>query len=106
RYIPPAQKRHVITMSAKGMTNKEIAAAINIGESTVRRIKRLWHTTGYVVAQPATNGRPPALTSLELEASTGSLIERQPDIYLSELKKGLEEGRWIDVDETTISRSL
>ncbi|KAJ7888720.1 hypothetical protein B0H13DRAFT_1557399, partial [Mycena leptocephala] len=33
-------------------------------------------------------------------------IERQPDIYLSELKKGLEEGRWIDVDETTISRSL
>jgi hypothetical protein len=71
RYIPPAQKRHVITMSAKGMTNKEIAAAINIGESTVRRIKRLWHTTGYVVAQPATNGRPPALTSLDLEASTG-----------------------------------
>ncbi|KAJ7312717.1 hypothetical protein DFH08DRAFT_635032, partial [Mycena albidolilacea] len=33
-------------------------------------------------------------------------IERQPDIFLSELKIALEEGRGVDVGETTISRSL
>jgi transposase len=75
-------------MSTKGMKNKEIAAAINIGESTVRRIKRLWYTTGYVVAQPATNGRPPALTSLDLEASTGCAIGfGTPRLILSSISK-------------------
>ncbi|KAJ7342372.1 hypothetical protein DFH08DRAFT_704026 [Mycena albidolilacea] len=105
RYIHPAEKRLVITMSTKGMPNKAIAAATNIGESTIKRIKRLWYTAGHVVVRPATNGQPPILSSLHLEYLE-ALIERQPDIFLSELKIALEEGRGVDVDETTISRSL
>ncbi|KAJ6560057.1 Homeodomain-like protein, partial [Mycena capillaripes] len=105
RYIHPAQKRHVITMAEKGMKNDEIAAAINIGESTVRRIKRLWYTTGYVVAHPKKNGRPPILSTLDLEYLE-ALIERQPDIYLSELAVCLHEGRGVDVEAKTISRAL
>ncbi|KAK6983870.1 hypothetical protein R3P38DRAFT_3185056 [Favolaschia claudopus] len=72
RYIPPAHKRLMIPLAANGMSNKEIAAAINVGESTVRKVKRLWHTTGYVVARPETNGRPSILTSLDLEVVSHS----------------------------------
>ena len=35
-----------------------------------------------------------------------SLIERKPDIYLSELKEQLEAAYEVRVDETTISRTL
>jgi transposase len=69
-YIPPEQKRHVIKLAAKGWKPQQIADALDMGVSTVKRVQRLWNTTAFVVVQPATNGRPALLSSLDLEVGT------------------------------------
>jgi transposase len=68
----------------------------------VLRLKRL---TGCVIKKPLQNGRPRALNALDIAYLEG-LIERTPDLYLSELKAILEEMREVEVSQETIRRSL
>jgi hypothetical protein len=66
RYIPEEQKKLVLTMSLRGMNNKEIEIATGIKTRTIRRLISLWKSTGQVVKCPAERGRPQGLTSLEV----------------------------------------
>ena len=66
RYIPEEQKKLVLTMSLRGMKNREIEAATGIKTRTIRRLISLWKSTGQVVKHPLETGRPRELTSLEV----------------------------------------
>ena len=67
RYIPEEQKKLVITMCLSGMRTKEIENAIGIKSRTIRRLTRLWKSTGEVVKHPLEGGRPRILTSMVVQ---------------------------------------
>jgi hypothetical protein len=48
RYIPPEQKKHVIKLAAKGWKPPQIADTLDMGLSTIKRVIRLWNTTGFI----------------------------------------------------------
>ncbi|EJF60806.1 hypothetical protein DICSQDRAFT_32689, partial [Dichomitus squalens LYAD-421 SS1] len=104
RNISDEEKRMVVIM-AERLKPADIAEITRIRPSTVRKVLRLWRTTGEVSQRSHITGRPRALTGLEI-AYLESLIERKPDMYLSELKQQLEAAYEVRVDETTISRAL
>jgi len=104
RHIPTEQKWLFITMSAH-LKPKEIAAVTEYSVDAVRRTLRIWRKTGDVVCRPLQAGRPRVLSPLDI-AYLESLIERTPDIYGSELKSALSQSRGVEVDESTITRSL
>ncbi|KAI0365358.1 hypothetical protein BV20DRAFT_938165 [Pilatotrama ljubarskyi] len=102
RHIPDEQKELILTMLAH-LSPKKIADVTGISARTIRRVRQTYRETGQVSRKPLVNGRPRELTGVEyLE----SLIERQPDLMLSELRDQLEAAYGIEVDVTTISRSL
>ncbi len=65
-YIPEEQKKLILIMSLRGMSNQEIEIATGIKTWTIRRLIRLWKFTGQVVKHPLERGRPRALKSLEV----------------------------------------
>ena len=66
RFIPEEQKKLVLTMSLRGMANKDIASAMGIADRTIRRLLRQWNQTGEVVKHPIQTGRPRVMSSLEV----------------------------------------
>jgi hypothetical protein len=81
-YIPEEQKKLILTMSLRGMSNHGIEIATGIKTRTIRRLIKLWKLTGQVVKHPLEGGRPRALTSQVsvcfairvLRYQTGSLV--------------------------------
>ncbi|KAJ7916717.1 hypothetical protein B0H13DRAFT_1550097, partial [Mycena leptocephala] len=104
RYIHPERKKGFVVMTNHLSTNV-IAKSNGVSPRTVQRVKRIWKTTGQVVNKSLANGRPRVLSSGDVSYLEG-LIERTPDIYLSELQCYLETARDIHVSEDTMSRAL
>jgi transposase len=65
-YIHEAQKQLVLTMSLRGMKVKDIMEATGMSRMTIFRIKSNWENTGRVVRKSLDNGRPRALSTLEV----------------------------------------
>ncbi|KAF8203990.1 hypothetical protein BJ912DRAFT_941579 [Pholiota molesta] len=84
-------------MSLRGTATKEIATATGVSPRTISRILRLWKTTGQTAKHSLDKGRPRALTSLEVSYLVG-LVERRPDIYVSELQQALFVAYDVEVD--------
>ncbi|KAF8811482.1 hypothetical protein BYT27DRAFT_7023783, partial [Phlegmacium glaucopus] len=104
-YIPEAEKQLVLRMSHRGMTVKEIMNATGMGRMTIFRIKSNWKHTGRVIHTSLENGRPRILSSLEV-SYLESLVEQTPDIYGRELQYALFVAYNVDVDVSTIIRTL
>jgi transposase len=120
RYISPDTKKAVVVLSLT-LKPVEIARLVGIHANTVRNIIKLWTTTGQVTRMNAQRGRPRELDNLELAVSSffllshstsrspqyiEGLIERRPDIYLSEIQTDFETAFDIWVSERLISRAL
>jgi len=103
-YIPPEQKQLICHLSLSLKTH-EIAYHTGINVRTIRRVIGLWRKTGSVNRKPLQAGRPRALTGYHISYVEG-LIERQPDIYLSEIQDQLLEAFNITASLSTISLSL
>lgn len=122
RHIPSAIKEHLVTMSMY-LGSKNIEQATGISRRTVNRVLKLHRTTGSVVRAPLQAGRERVLNSLHVAVGTRyilsgqhllssrtqyleSLVERTPDIYISELQEQLEGAYGIRVSPPTITRTL
>ncbi|RXW12687.1 hypothetical protein EST38_g13170 [Candolleomyces aberdarensis] len=104
RHITKEVKQLVVVMSMY-LRSRQIAEITGISRRTVNRVLGLYRTTGSVVRVPLQPGRPRVLNSLHV-AYLESLIERTPDLYLSELQEQLEDAYGISVSEYTITTSL
>ncbi|KIJ92814.1 hypothetical protein K443DRAFT_67220, partial [Laccaria amethystina LaAM-08-1] len=105
RFISAEQKWLVLMMSLRGMMVRDIVSATRICKGTVCRVRSTWKDTGGVVRRSLENGRPRSLSSLE-ESYLESLVEKQPDIYARELQHTLFMAYDVEVDTTTITRTL
>lgn len=65
RYIHPAQKELLVTMSTH-MKTSEIEAVTGISQRTVQRVLRIWSNTGQVVCKPNDAGRPRKLDDIDV----------------------------------------
>ncbi|KAG1885934.1 uncharacterized protein F5891DRAFT_916124, partial [Suillus fuscotomentosus] len=73
-----------------------------ISERSLRYLRKVYRETGEVVRTPVCAGRPRILDSLDANAC----IERQPDIYLTEMQDQLRETCSVKVSIATISRTI
>lgn len=70
RYITPEEKEVVISICEQGGHSvPEIAAMVNMAESTVYRLLALYKRTGSVVRKPLVPGRPRMLRPSEVDVS-------------------------------------
>ncbi|KAJ7939022.1 hypothetical protein B0H13DRAFT_1446856, partial [Mycena leptocephala] len=104
RYIHPERKMAFAVMS-NHLGSGAIAQANGVSQRTVQRVTNLWKTKGLVYNKSLAVGRPRALSSSDVSYLEG-LIERTPDLLLSELQCYLETARDVHVCENTISRAL
>ncbi|KAF8954278.1 hypothetical protein BDZ97DRAFT_1677231 [Flammula alnicola] len=104
RHISADVKRQLVYMSAS-LKPCEIAHITGISKRAINRLLELHRRTGCVVKKPLQSGRPRMLNALDIAYLEG-LIERSPDLYLSELQAALLEARGVDASEETIRRSL
>ncbi|KAG8945188.1 hypothetical protein FRC04_001167 [Tulasnella sp. 424] len=84
---------------------RRISSNLNMGRSTVYGFLSRWRRSGLLVARPFNIGRPRELNALDCAFLEGC-IERQPDIYLSELQEKLEDARGVVTSVSTIHRTL
>ncbi|KAE9385187.1 hypothetical protein BT96DRAFT_758873, partial [Gymnopus androsaceus JB14] len=103
-YISP-EKKHLIATLSIGMNNLEITWRTNVSERTIRRLLANWRKTGNVTILSDKHGRPRTLSLLDMDYVEG-LLERTPDMYLSEIQKALGDARDVYVSLATISNSL
>ncbi|KAJ2913748.1 hypothetical protein MD484_g6667, partial [Candolleomyces efflorescens] len=104
RHIPESVKEQLVVMSA-WMKPSAVAKVTGISKVTVNRVLKLSRETGSVVRVPLQNGRPRTLNSLHV-AYLESLIERTPDLYLTELQEELEVSFDIRVSEWIVAETL
>ncbi|KAJ8461838.1 hypothetical protein ONZ45_g18152 [Pleurotus djamor] len=104
RFIHPEQKKLITTMSAT-MKATEIAKHTKIAPRTIYRVLKRWRTTGFVDTKDAVVGRPRELDGY-VSAYIEGLVDRQPDIFLSEIRHALSTALNVDVSRQSISRSL
>ncbi|KZT40204.1 hypothetical protein SISSUDRAFT_972953, partial [Sistotremastrum suecicum HHB10207 ss-3] len=105
RDIPIPQKELIVIMR-RTMTVKAIAAATEISERAITRVLKNFRDTGSVTGQRLCPiGRPRELSSWDVDYLE-SLIERKPDIFLSELQQSLRNACNVEVSAETIGRSL
>ncbi|KAJ7195146.1 hypothetical protein C8J57DRAFT_1034312, partial [Mycena rebaudengoi] len=104
RYIHPERKKAFAVMS-NHFSSKAIAKSNGVSVRTIQRVTKRWRTTGQVAKRSIAIGRPRILSSMDVSYLEG-LVERTPDIYLSELQSYLEAARDIHVSEDTIQRAL
>jgi len=127
RFIHKAVKEQVAVMGH--LKTSSIAWAMKISKQTVNHVLRLKEDTGSVVHTPLIAGRPRLLNGLDvavrafhLDLVSGiigsksnlkwclkfleSLIERTPDIFISELQFELQEARGIYVSSWTIREAM
>jgi len=76
-----------------------------ISERAIQRMLQTYRSLGDVARIPMAGGRPRILNGIDLDYLE-SHIERRPDIYLHELRWELISNRRVEVDISTISRSL
>jgi transposase len=121
RYIHPERKKAFAVMS-NHFSSKAIAKSNGVSVRTIQRVTKRWRTTGQVAKRSIAIGRPRILSSIDVSVSRPmaidlrnllifsqyleGLVERTPDIYLSELQSYLEAARDIHVSEDTIQRAL
>ncbi|KAJ6448761.1 hypothetical protein C8R45DRAFT_850143 [Mycena sanguinolenta] len=106
RYIHPQQKELLVTIKQTVPKNRDIANMTKISGRAVHRTLKNYYDYGDVVPPKiAQTGRPRALNGLDICYLEG-LVERRPDSTAAELRQGLREGMQIDVDESTITRTL
>ncbi|KAF8893554.1 hypothetical protein BD779DRAFT_1506912 [Infundibulicybe gibba] len=103
-YISPEKKWLIITLSTT-LNPHEIAHYTGVSTRTVHRVLALWRDTGSVTRTPLQNGRPRLLTTSQVDYIEG-LLERRPDMHLSEIQEDIAEVLDVHVSECTISRSL
>ncbi|KAG1843223.1 hypothetical protein C8R48DRAFT_550406, partial [Suillus tomentosus] len=85
RYISNERKQVALQMSLLNVKDPTIRRYTGISERSLRYLRKVYRETGEVVRTPVCAGRPRILDSLDanfLEAC----IERQPDIYLTEMQ--------------------
>ncbi|KAJ7048356.1 hypothetical protein C8F01DRAFT_944077, partial [Mycena amicta] len=105
-YIHPERKRLIPIIKQKVASNAEIAEMTGMGTRTIRRALHNHGLYGDVVAPPKGQvGRPRAATGLD-EFYLECLVHERPDAMLSELRDDLHTGMGIDLDESTIARTL
>jgi transposase len=103
RSIAPEVKQLILRMESQTeMSQREMRTLTGV---TQRRLKKLFDRTGEVARQAFPAGRPRLLTSIDAMFLEGC-IERQPDIYLSELRHALLTTRNVSVRKDVISRTL
>jgi transposase len=106
RSIAPEVKQLVLRMASQTeMSQREIRTLTGVSERAQRRLKKLFDRTGEVARRAFPAGRPRLLTSIDAMFLEGC-IERQPDIYLSELRHALLTTRNVSVRKDVISRTL
>jgi transposase len=89
RSIAPEVKELILRMASQTeMSQREIRTLTGVSERAQRHLKKLFDRTGEVARQAFPAGRPHLLTSIDAMFLEGC-IERQPDIYLSELRHAL-----------------
>ncbi|KAJ3510040.1 hypothetical protein NLJ89_g4895 [Agrocybe chaxingu] len=92
RYISKEEKKIALRMSVESHLNdEEIAEYTGIRPRTMRRLRQQYRETGEIERKPVVSGRPRLLNALDatfLEA----LVERQPDILVSEIMEYLRPG--------------
>ena len=121
RRLPVSRKEDIVLMSATH-SNTEIARALGTTPRSCQRVLKLWREERLVERPSRLGGRPRALNSFDLEVSRycydairsyvvflqylEARLERDPSMYLSELRAALLLGRGVDVCEKTIANSL
>ncbi|KAG1811051.1 hypothetical protein EV424DRAFT_1286367, partial [Suillus variegatus] len=104
RYISKERKQVALQMSLLNVKDPTIRRYTGISERSLRYLRKVYRETGEIVRTPVCVGRPRILDSLNanfLEA----WIERQPDIYLTEMQDQLRETCSVKVSIATISRT-
>jgi transposase len=81
-------RKRVIQKREEGKLIREIVAELNVKETFVYDMLRMYKTTGSVEAKPPTGGRKPTITK-ELLSQIEALIIETPDITLQEIKDEL-----------------
>ncbi|KAK7021409.1 hypothetical protein VNI00_017360 [Paramarasmius palmivorus] len=104
-YVHPEKKKTYVTQYYQGLKPRTICTTSGYSLRAFYRLQKLYETTGQVTKRPLVPGAPRVLTSLQLDYLEG-LIERTPDIYLSEMQDALWNVFEVDVDVKTISNSL
>ncbi|CAE6390309.1 unnamed protein product [Rhizoctonia solani] len=103
RYIPVDVKKMLLRLGAY-IPPPHLSLASGVSSRTLRRINRLWDTTGAVVRVNMNVGRPRKLRPLDIEYMQ-SLLDHTPNMTSMELKTALEEGHGISVSCNTIDRA-
>ncbi|KAH9066998.1 hypothetical protein EDB83DRAFT_2223245 [Lactarius deliciosus] len=104
RHIHKAVKEQLVVMSGH-LKSSAIARVTQISQRTVNRVLKLKQETGSVVRIPPTMGRPRLLNGLDV-AYLERLVERTPDIFISELQFELYEARGVHVSSWTVQQAL
>jgi len=82
-----------------------VGVAMGVGESTVKRLVRLYRETGDVYPRTAKRGRKPLCSEHGL-ALLGELVEQHPDATLAELSAGFADLASVHLAISTVHRAL
>ncbi|KAF8601489.1 hypothetical protein BDV93DRAFT_445627 [Ceratobasidium sp. AG-I] len=105
RHISKEEKRLIVRMHARGASVQHLHDLTGVSIRAIQRAVQTQRETGDVVRTAPIIGRPRSLSGTDM-AFLEACIERQPDLYLEELRELLDTTLGVQVSLDTIRRSL
>ncbi|MBX5484936.1 MAG: transposase [Myxococcaceae bacterium] len=105
---PTPEKLRIAIVRAfheQGMSYKEIAELLGIGEATVSRVLRRYRETGSVEPRPRGGGNFSPISGTAA-AQLSALVEERPDMTLSELTEEFVKRTGVRTSRSSVGRAL
>ena len=103
--VPKQVREAIVRAAAEGLTYRQTAALLGIGEATVSRTLRLQRETGSITARPRGGGVFSPLTG-KLESLVHAIVTSMPDATVEELVAAFKKRSGEKTSRSAMHRAL